>query len=157
MESFILCNWCQPFLTSINHHLITNLIAYFTSWRELKEIKNQFPHYLTEWLTQRENASISEIVKATNFFHNKQPYLIVVGSLEHSLSFNLILEFTVIPIGSNCARAFSVLFASFFMLRVEFPKHLCKFYLFFEQFFFLYSYEKVAIQLTLQTKILLTC
>ncbi|KAK4006408.1 hypothetical protein OUZ56_011562 [Daphnia magna] len=82
----------------------------------------------------KENASISAIAKAKDVVHHKQPFLIVVGSLEHPLSFNLILDFIVIPLGSDCSRAFNVLFASFFVFRLEFPKHLDKFYLFFEQF-----------------------
>ena len=95
-----------------------------------------FQHNLTKFFyyINRKMQSISAIAKAKDVVHHKQPFLIVVGSLEHPLSFNLILDFTVIPLGSGCSRAFNVLFASFFVFRLEFSKHLDKFYRFFEQF-----------------------
>ncbi|KZS01334.1 Uncharacterized protein APZ42_002045, partial [Daphnia magna] len=83
-----------------------------------------------------QNALISEAVEAKDVIHHKQPYLIVVGSLEHPLSFNLVVDQTLIPLVRDCSRSFYVLFASFFVFRLESPAHLDKFYLFFEQFVF---------------------
>jgi hypothetical protein len=51
-------------------------------------------------LHQQENASISAIAKAKDVVHHKQPFLIVVGSLEHPMSFNLIFDFTVIALAA---------------------------------------------------------
>ncbi|XP_045030414.1 uncharacterized protein LOC116922663 [Daphnia magna] len=84
----------------------------------------------------KQNALISEAVEAKDVIHHKQPYLIVVGSLEHPLSFNLVVDQTLIPLVRDCSRSFCVLFASFFVFRLESPAHLDKFYLFFEQFVF---------------------
>ncbi|XP_045029979.1 uncharacterized protein LOC116933442 [Daphnia magna] len=84
----------------------------------------------------KENASISSIVESKDEIYHKQPFLIVSGTLEHPLSFFLVIEKTAIPVGSNCAHAFHVLFASFFIFRLEYPQYLDKFFLFFEQFVF---------------------
>ncbi|KAK4005693.1 hypothetical protein OUZ56_010736 [Daphnia magna] len=84
----------------------------------------------------KENASISSIVETKDEIYHKQPFLIVSGTLEHPLSFFLVIEKTAIPVGSNCAHAFHVLFASFFIFRLEYPQYLDKFFLFFEQFVF---------------------
>ncbi|KAK4006190.1 hypothetical protein OUZ56_011345 [Daphnia magna] len=46
----------------------------------------------------KQNALISEAVEAKDVIHHKQPYLIVVGSLEHPLSFNLVVDQTLIPL-----------------------------------------------------------
>ncbi|XP_045034719.1 uncharacterized protein LOC123475754 isoform X2 [Daphnia magna] len=82
----------------------------------------------------KQNASIVEAVKGKDAVHHKQPYLIVLGSFEHPLFFNLVVDQTVIPLGPDCRRAFNILFASFWIFRLEYPTYLDKFFLFFEQF-----------------------
>lgn len=72
----------------------------------------------------KQNASISEAVEAKDVIHHRQPYLIVVGSLEHPLSFNLVVDQTLIPLGRDCSRSFCVLFASFFVFQLEYPAHI---------------------------------
>ena len=59
-----------------------------------------------------------------------QPFLLILGTLDQPLSFNLVVDNHVIPCGSNSVKAFSVLFASFYVFRVKFPKLLEPFYSF---------------------------
>ncbi|KAK4005683.1 hypothetical protein OUZ56_010725 [Daphnia magna] len=49
----------------------------------------------------KQNASISEAVKGKDAVHHKQPYLIILGSFEHPLFFNLVEDQTVF-LGGDC-------------------------------------------------------
>lgn len=88
------------------------------------------------FLFVKENECISTLAEKKDSTYHKQPFLVVTGTMEHPISFNLVIDKTVIPLGCECSRAFNVLFASFFIFRLEYPKYLDKFFIFFEQFVF---------------------
>ncbi len=95
--------------------------------------------FLNQTLTFRliqGNECISTLAKKKDLLYHKQPFLVVTGTMEHPISFNLVIDETVIPLGSSCSRAFHVLFASFFVFRLHYPQYLDKYFLFFEQVVF---------------------
>ena len=63
----------------------------------------------------------------------KQPFLFVQGSQEEPVVYNLVIEDTIIPCGTNFTNAFKNLVASFFVLRLNFPRMLLHFYKFFSE------------------------
>ena len=82
------------------------------------------------------NECISTLAKKKDLLYHKQPFLVVSWTMEHTISFNLVIDETVIPLTSSCSRAFHVLFASFFVFRLHYPQYLDKYFLFFEQVVF---------------------
>lgn len=65
-----------------------------------------------------------------------QPFLLVQGSQEQPVHYNLVVEDTLIPVGQDCTTAFKRLFASFFVFVLHFPPLLRFFYKFFSEHVF---------------------
>ena len=68
----------------------------------------------------------------------KQPFLICVHDLVPNLFF-VVIENVLVPCGRDAAHAFTVLFCSFFILGLDYPRNFSPFYRFFEQRVFVCS------------------
>ena len=69
----------------------------------------------------------------------KQPFLVVVGSLEKPQSFVLVIDNISIPCGAEFDVAFQNLFACFYIFHLEFPSLLQPFYSFLKKKSFKFS------------------
>lgn len=86
---------------------------------------------------------MEEVVKGRSP-HLRQPFLLVLGTIENPLTYNLIVDEEIIPCGSDCTSAFQTLFASFYVFRLNFPKYLEGFYSFFAECVFKVSSLKTS-------------
>jgi hypothetical protein len=66
----------------------------------------------------------------------KQPFLVVVGSLDNPQSFILVIDNISIPCGAEFDVAFQNLFACFYIFHLEFPSLLQPFYSFLKDIIF---------------------
>lgn len=91
---------------------------------------------LSNFVFVKENERILTVAIEKDVFYHKQPFLIVVCSIEQPITFFLVVDQTAIPVSSDSCRAFNCLFSSFFVFGVEYPQYLEKFFNFFEQYVF---------------------
>lgn len=84
--------------------------------------------------SMRKNENISTVAQQKDVVYHKQPFLIVVGTIQHPITYFLVVDQTAIPVSFYCYTAFNCLFASFFVFGLEYPSYLEKFFYFFEQY-----------------------
>ncbi len=72
-----------------------------------------------------ENFSLEDLIPhTTRASYLRQPFMLIYGSIEFPISFNVVIDSHVIPCGSDCAIAFQNLFSSFYTFRLKFPQYL---------------------------------
>ncbi|EFX68771.1 hypothetical protein DAPPUDRAFT_259579 [Daphnia pulex] len=68
-----------------------------------------------------ENETISAVVEAKDLVFHNEPYLIVVGTMEHPINFFLVIDYKAVPVGSDSSIALNCLLASFFVFGLDHP------------------------------------
>ncbi|KAI9554819.1 hypothetical protein GHT06_020096 [Daphnia sinensis] len=68
---------------------------------------------------------ISTVAQQKDVVYHKQPFLIVVGTIQHPITYFLVVDQTAIPVSCDCYTAFNCLFTSFFVFGLEYPSRHC--------------------------------
>jgi hypothetical protein len=60
----------------------------------------------------------------------RQPFILATGTMEEPIQYYVIIEKTMLEVGTDFIHALDVLVSSFFTFNLQYPEHIKPFYLF---------------------------